>query len=148
MFERFTDRSRKVMKLANIQAEQSNPKYVNTEHILLGLLMEGTGVGVTALKNLGIDLNKLGMELEQKPIPNDYQFSVAKAPYVPLAMKVIEYAIDEARALKLKYIGTEHILLGLFRETDGVAYKVLSSKGLKIEDVRKEILKINAGNPL
>ena len=145
MFERFTDRAREVMKLANEQAEQSNPKYINTEHILLGLLKEGSGVGAAALKNLGIDIKKLYMEVEKKltPIGTD-AVSAEKYPPTPLAIKVIEYSIEEARALNHKYIGTEHILLSLFRVTDGVAAQVLMDSGLKIENVRKEILNILA----
>jgi ATP-dependent Clp protease ATP-binding subunit ClpC len=117
MFERFTDRARKVMALANQEAQRFNHEYIGTEHILLGLVKEGSGVGA--------DMVTMG-----------------KLPQTPRAKKVIEFAIEEARALNHNYVGTEHILLGLLRETEGIAAQVLMNLGLKLENVRQEVLNL------
>lgn len=142
MFERFTDRARKVMALANQEAQRFNHEFIGTEHILLGLVKEGSGVGATVLKNLDVDIKKLRIEVE-KLVPNGPDMvTMGKLPQTPKAKKVIEYAIEEARALNHNYVGTEHILLGLLREADGIAAQVLMSIGLKLEDVRQEVLNL------
>ena len=142
MFERFTDRARKVMALANQEAQRFNHEFIGTEHILLGLVKEGSGVGATVLKNLDVDIKKLRLEIEKLVHPGPDMVTMGKLPQTPRARKVIEYAIEEARALNHNYIGTEHLLLGLLRETDGIAAQVLMNLGLKLEDVREEVLNL------
>jgi ATP-dependent Clp protease ATP-binding subunit ClpC len=142
MFERFTDRARKVMALANQEAQRFNHDVIGTEHILLGLVKEGSGVGATVLKNFDVDIKKLRLEVEKHVKSGPDMVTMGKLPQSPRAKKVIEYAIEEARALNHNYVGTEHILLGLLRETEGIAAQVLMSLGLKLEDVRQEILNL------
>ncbi|MHC4715632.1 MAG: ATP-dependent Clp protease ATP-binding subunit [Planctomycetota bacterium] len=140
MFERFTDRARKVMALATQEAQRFNHEYVGTEHILLGLVKEGTGVGANVLKNLGVDLHKVRMEVERLVKSGPEMVTMGKLPQTPRAKKVIEYAIEEARNLNHNYVGTEHLLLGLLREREGVAAQVLMNMGLKLDEVREEVL--------
>jgi len=142
MFERFTDRARKVMALANQEAQRFNHEYIGTEHILLGLVKEGSGVGATVLKNLDVDIKKLRLEVEKLVKSGPDMVTMGKLPQTPRAKKVIEYAIEEARALNHNYVGTEHILLGLLRETEGIAAQVLMGMGLKLEDIRQEVLNL------
>jgi ATP-dependent Clp protease ATP-binding subunit ClpC len=142
MFERFTDRARKVMALANQEAQRFNHEHIGTEHILLGLVKEGSGVGATVLKNLDVDIKKLRLEVEKHVKSGPDLVTMGKLPQTPRAKKVIEYAIEEARALNHNYVGTEHILLGLLRETEGVAAQVLMGLGLKLEEVRQEVLNL------
>jgi len=142
MFERFTDRARKVMALANQEAQRFNHEYIGTEHILLGLVKEGSGVGATVLKNLDVDIKKLRLEVEKLVKSGPDMVTMGKLPQTPRAKKVIEYAIEEARALNHNYVGTEHLLLGLLRETEGIAAQVLMNLGLKLEDVRQEVLNL------
>jgi ATP-dependent Clp protease ATP-binding subunit ClpC len=142
MFERLTDRARKVMALANQEAQRFNHEYIGTEHILLGLVKEGSGVGANVLKNLDIDLRKVRLEVEKLVKSGPDMVTMGKLPQTPRAKKVIEYAIEEARSLNHNYVGTEHLLLGLLREQDGVAAQVLMNLGLKLEDVREEVLNL------
>jgi ATP-dependent Clp protease ATP-binding subunit ClpC len=146
MFERFTDRARKVMALANQEAQRLNHEYIGTEHILLGLVKEGSGVGATVLKQLDVDLRKVRMEVEKLVKSGPDMVTMGKLPQTPRAKKVIEYAIEEARNLGHNYVGTEHLLLGLLREQDGVAAQVLVNLGLKLEDVREEVLNLLGAN--
>ena len=142
MFERLTDRARKVMALANQEAQRFNHEYIGTEHILLGLVKEGSGVGANVLKNLDIDLRKVRLEVEKLVKSGPEMVTMGKLPQTPRAKKVIEYAIEEARNLNHNYVGTEHLLLGLLREHDGVAAQVLMNLGLKLEEVREEVLNL------
>ena len=142
MFERFTDRARKVMALANQEAQRFNHEYIGTEHVLLGLVKEGSGVGATVLKNLDVDIKKLRLEVEKQVKSGPDMVTMGKLPQTPRAKKVIEYAIEEARSLNHNYVGTEHILLGILRETEGIAAQVLMSVGLKLEEVRQEVLNL------
>ena len=142
MFERFTDRARKVMALANQEAQRFNHEFIGTEHILLGLVKEGSGVGATVLKNLDVDIKKLRLEVEKMVKSGPDMVTMGKLPQTPRAKKVIEYAVEEARSLNHNYVGTEHILLGLLRETEGIAAQVLMHLGLKLEDVRQEVLNL------
>src|ERR1700754_4552899 len=142
MFERFTDRARKVMALANQEAQRFNHEYIGTEHILLGLVKEGSGVGANVLKNLDVDLRKVRLEVEKLVKSGPDMVTMGKLPQTPRAKKVIEYAIEEARNLGHNYVGTEHLLLGLLREKDGVAAQVLMNLGLKLEEVREEVLNL------
>lgn len=141
MFERFTDRAKKVMALANQEAQRFNHEYIGTEHILLGLVKEGSGVGASALKSLGVDLLKVRLEVEKlvKSGP-EICTTTGKLPQTPRSKRVIEEAIEEARNLNHNYVGTEHLLLGLLREQEGTAAQVLTGLGLKLETVRAEVL--------
>src|SRR4051794_5842708 len=147
MFERFTDRARKVMALANQEAQRFNHEYIGTEHILLGLVKEGSGVGANVLKNLDVDLKKVRLEVEKLVKSGPDMVAMGKLPQTPRAKKVIEYAIEEARNLNHNYVGTEHLLLGLLREQDGVAAQVLMNLGLKLEEVREEVLNLLGAVP-
>ncbi len=142
MYERFTDRARKVMQLANQEAQRFNHEYIGTEHILLGLVKEGSGVAANVLKNLDVDLRKIRIEVEKIVQTGPDMVTMGKLPQTPRAKKVIEYAMDEARNLNHNYVGTEHLLLGLLREQEGVAAQVLMNLGLKLEDVRDEVLNL------
>jgi ATP-dependent Clp protease ATP-binding subunit ClpC len=148
MYERFTDRARKVMQLANQEAQRFNHEYIGTEHILLGLVKEGTGVAANVLKNLDIDLRKIRMEVEKIVQAGPDMVTMGKLPQTPRAKKVIEYSIEEARNLNHNYVGTEHLLLGLLREQEGVAAQVLMNLGLKLEDVREEVLNLLGHNSM
>ena len=140
MFERFTERARKVMALANQEAQRFNHEFVGTEHVLLGLVKEGSGVGANVLKNLGVDLHKVRMEVEKIVKPGPDMVTMGKLPQTPKTKKVIEFSIEEARHLNHNYVGTEHLLLGLLREPDGVAAQVLMNLNLKLDEVRDEEL--------
>lgn len=142
MYERFTDRARKVMQLANQEAQRFNHEYIGTEHVLLGLVKEGSGVAANVLKNLEVDLRKIRLEVEKIVQSGPDMVTMGKLPQTPRAKKVIEYAMEEARNLNHNYVGTEHLLLGLLREQEGVAAQVLMNLGLKLEDVREEVLNL------
>ena len=142
MYERFTDRARKVMQLANQEAQRFNHEYIGTEHILLGLVKEGSGVAANVLKNLDVDLRKIRLEVEKLVQSGPEMVTMGKLPQTPRAKKVIEYSMEEARQLNHNYVGTEHILLGLLREQEGVAAQVLMNLGLKLEEVRDEVLNL------
>lgn len=145
MYERFTDRARKVMQLANQEAQRFNHEYIGTEHILLGLVKEGSGVAANVLKNLDVDLRKIRLEVEKLVQSGPEMVTIGKLPQTPRAKKVIEYSMEEARNLNHNYVGTEHILLGLLREQEGVAAQVLMNLGLKLDDVREEVLNLLGG---
>ncbi len=147
MYERFTDRARKVMQLANQEAQRFNHEYIGTEHMLLGLVKEGTGVAANVLKNLDVDLRKIRLEVEKLVQSGPEMITMGKLPQTPRAKKVIEYSMEEARNLNHNFVGTEHILLGLLREQEGVAAQVLMNLGLKLEEVREEVLNL-LGNGL
>ena len=142
MYERFTDRARKVMQLANQEAQRFNHEYIGTEHILLGLVKEGSGVAANVLKNLDVDLRKIRLEVEKLVQSGPEMVTMGKLPQTPRAKKVIEYSMEEARNLNHNYVGTEHILLGLLREQEGVAAQVLMNLGLKLDEVRDEVLNL------
>src|SRR6202051_484944 len=142
MYERFTDRARKVMQLANQEAQRFNHEYVGTEHVLLGLIKEGSGVAANVLKNLDVDLRKIRNEVEKIVQAGPDMVTMGKLPQTPRAKKVIEYAIEEARNLNHNYVGTEHLLLGLLREQEGVAAQVLMNLNLKLDEVREEVLNL------
>src|SRR5260370_19479569 len=142
MYERFTDRARKVMELANMEAQRFNHEYIGTEHVLLGLIKEGAGTGAQALQNLGIDLRKVRLEVEKIVYFGPDTVTMARLPQTPRTKKVIEYAIEEARNLSHNYVGTEHLLLGLLREQEGVASQVLMNLGLRLERARDEVLNL------
>src|SRR5262249_27862247 len=139
MFEKFTDRSRKIMALANQEAQRFNHAYIGTEHILLGLVKEGSGVGANALRNLGVDLHAVRMETQNRLEAGPNEVGFGKLPTTTGAKKVIEYAIEEARNFGHRYVGSEHILLGLLREMDGIAASVLVRMGATITTARAEV---------
>src|SRR5467141_1759342 len=118
MYERFTDRARKVMQLANQEAQRFNHEYIGTEHILLGLIAEGSGVAANVLKNLDVDLRKIRLEVARLVQSGPDIVTMGELPLTPLAKKVIENSVEEARKLIHNYVGTEHILLGLLREKE------------------------------
>ncbi|MEX0930492.1 MAG: Clp protease N-terminal domain-containing protein [Candidatus Paceibacterota bacterium] len=142
MYELFTDRARKVMALANHKAQQLNHKFVGTEHLLLALVKEGTGFGVQMLKGLNLDPKKVRAEVVRLFKANTDITIIGVVPLAPGAEKVIEYATEEARNLNLNYVGTEHLLLGLLREYDGVAAQVLTNLGIKLGEAREKLLEI------
>jgi four helix bundle protein len=142
MYERFTDRARKVMALANQEARRFNHEYIGTEHILLGLVLEGSSTGATVMKNLGVDLAALRAEVQKLVQRGPDVVTIGKLPQTPRAKQVIECAIEEARALNHNYVGTEHILLGLLRVRDGIAAQMLMNLGLQLEAVRHEVLRL------
>ena len=135
------------MQLANQEAQRFNHEYIGTEHMLLGLVKEGTGVAANVLKNLEVDLRKIRLEVEKLVQSGPEMITMGKLPQTPRAKKVIEYSMEEARNLNHNFVGTEHILLGLLREQEGVAAQVLMNLGLKLEEVREEVLNL-LGNGL
>jgi ATP-dependent Clp protease ATP-binding subunit ClpC len=132
MFERFTERARLAVQLANQEALRLNHEYMGTEHLLLGLMKEGSDTAATVLRDLGIDIKRVRIEVEKLVKPGSEMISMGKLPQTPLASKVIAYSIEEAKLLNDTNIGTGHILLGLLRETTGVAAQVLLNLGLKL----------------
>ncbi|MFH1062424.1 MAG: Clp protease N-terminal domain-containing protein, partial [Candidatus Omnitrophota bacterium] len=142
MFDRFTERARKVILLAKEEAKRFNHDYIGTEHILLGLIKEGEGVAAAVLQNLGLNLEMIRLEVEKLVQPGPSTVTSGDIPFTPKAKKVIELAMDEAKSLGHNYIGTEHLLLGLIRESEGVASQVLLNLGLDLNKVRKEIMEL------
>ena len=142
MYERFTDRARKVLQLANQEAQHFGHEFVGTEHILLGLVMEGSGVAANVLKNLDIALRKIRQEIEKIIQSGPDRTTTGRRPQTPRAKKVIEYAIEAARNLGHNYVGTEHLLLGLLREEEAAAAQILMNLGLRLDAVRAEVLMV------
>jgi ATP-dependent Clp protease ATP-binding subunit ClpA len=142
MFERFTDRARKVMALANQEAQRFNHEYIGTEHVLLGICKEGSGVGANVLRNMYIDLYILRLEVEKHVRSGPETVTLGKLPQTPRTKKVIEYATEDARSLGHNHVGTEHLLLGLLREKEGVACQVLRDLNLELDEVRTETLEL------
>lgn len=140
-FDKFTERARKVLSLAQEEAQRFQHNYIGTEHLLLGLVREREGVAGQVLLSLGVDLEKVRQAVEHI-IGRGDRIVLGEVGLTPRAKKVIELAVDEARRLDHHYIGTEHLLLGLIREGDGIAAGVLQSMGVKLEDVRAKILEI------
>lgn len=142
MFERFTDRSRRVILLAKEEAKKFNHDYIGTEHILLGLIKEGHGVAAAVLKNMGLNLDKISFEVSKLVKAGPPTKIEGDIPFTAKAKKVIELAMEEARQLGHNYVGTEHLLLGLIAEGEGVASQVLMNLGLKLERVRQEVMNL------
>jgi hypothetical protein len=140
MYERFTDRARKVMKLANEEAQRLRHEYIGTEHILLGLIKEGNGVGTNVLRNLDVDLHKVRLAVEELVGSGPNMVADEALPLTPRTKKALEYAMREACDLDHNYVGTEHILLGLLREDESVAAQILMNLGLRLKEVREEVL--------
>ena len=142
MFNKFTERARKVILLAKQEAKRFNHDYIGTEHILLGLLREGEGVAAAVLQSLGMNLNNIRLEVEKLVQVGPATVISGDLPFTPKAKKVMELAMEEARTLGHNYIGTEHLLLGLIREGEGVASQVFMNMGLDLEKVREEVIKL------
>ncbi len=142
MFDRFTERARKVIILAKEEAKRFNHDYIGTEHILLGLIKEGESVAAAVLQNLGLSLDTIRLEVEKLVQFGPSTVVSGDIPFTPKAKKVIELAMDEARRLGHNYIGTEHLLLGLIKEGEGVASHVLMNVGLDLNKVRAEVIKL------
>lgn len=142
MSTRFTERAQRVILIAQEEAKRLNHDYVGTEHILLGLIALGEGVAAQVLANLGIDLRRVRAEIEKIVGTGDNMMLLGEIPFTPRAKKVLEYAVEEAQHMGHSYIGTEHILLGLIREEEGVAARVLENLGLKLDVVREEVLNL------
>jgi ATP-dependent Clp protease ATP-binding subunit ClpC len=140
-FEKFTERARKVLSLAQDEAQRFNHNYIGTEHLLLGLVREGDGVAAKVLANLGVELNKVRSAVEFI-IGRGDRIVLGEIGLTPRAKKVIELAVDEARRLNHHYIGTEHLLLGLVREGEGIAAGVLESLGVNLEKVRTQTIQV------
>jgi len=144
MFERFTDRARRVVVLAQEEARMLNHNYIGTEHILLGLIHEGEGVAAKALESLGISLDAVRQQVEEI-IGQGQQAPSGHIPFTPRAKKVLELSLREALQLGHNYIGTEHILLGLIREGEGVAAQVLVKLGADLSRVRQQVIQLLHG---
>jgi ATP-dependent Clp protease ATP-binding subunit ClpA len=140
-FGKFTERARKVLSLAQEEAQRFQHNYIGTEHLLLGLVREGEGVAAKVLNNLGVDLNKVRSTVEFI-IGRGDRIVLGEIGLTPRAKKVIELAVDEARRLNHHYIGTEHLLLGLVREGEGIASGVLESLGVNLERVRTQTIMV------
>ena len=144
MFERFTDRARRVVVLAQEEARNLNHNYIGTEHILLGLIHEGEGVAAQALEAMGISLESVREQVEEI-IGQGTEAPSGHIPFTPRAKKVLEYSLREALQLGHNYIGTEHILLGLIREGDGVAAQVLTNLGADLPSVCQQVIQLLNG---
>src|SRR5213080_2641096 len=140
-FDKFTERARKVLTLAQEEATRFNHNYIGTEHLLLGLIREGGGVAAKVLNNLGVELDNVRSQVEFI-IGRGDRMIAGEIGLTPRAKKVIELAVDEARRLGHHYIGTEHLLLGLVREGEGIAAGVLESLGVRLEQARRETLAV------
>lgn len=140
-FHRFTERARKVMQLAQEEAQRFQHNYIGTEHLLLGLVREGEGVAAKVLKSFDVDLEKVRRAVEQIIKRGDRPV-FGEVGFTPRAKKVIELAVDEARRLNHHYIGTEHLLLGLLREGEGIGAGVLESFGLSLQQVREKTIQV------
>ncbi|MCD6317860.1 ATP-dependent Clp protease ATP-binding subunit [Candidatus Aerophobetes bacterium] len=145
MFNRFTERARRAILLAREEAKRLDHDYLGTEHLLLGLIREGEGIAATALQNLGIDLGQVRQEVEKAVGRGGGSLFLGQIPFTPRAKKVLELAVTEARDLGHNYIGTEHLLLGLIREGEGVAAQILNSLGADLDRVREEVVNLLGG---
>src|SRR2546427_4664856 len=144
MFERFTDRARRVVVLAQEEARMLNHNYIGTEHLLLGLIHEGEGVAAKALESMGISLEAVRQQVEEI-IGQGQAAPTGHIPFTPRAKKVLELSLREALQLGHNYIGTEHILLGLIREGEGVAAQVLQKLGADLNRVRQTVIQLLSG---
>ncbi|MCK4533402.1 AAA family ATPase, partial [bacterium] len=142
MLNRFTERAQKVILLAQEEAKRLNHDYLGTEHILLGLVALGEGVAATVLINLGVDLEKVRKAVEKIVGVGESVLVLGEVPFTPRAKKVLELAVEEARKMQHRYVGTEHLLLGLIREGEGIAARVLENLKLNLERVRQETINL------
>ena len=142
MFNRFTERARKVIILAKEEARRFNHDYIGTEHILLGLIREGEGVAAAVLQKMGVSLENIRIEIEKLVQPGPTTQIIGDIPFTPRAKKALELSAEEARSLGHNYIGTEHLLLGLIREGEGIASQVLLNLGMDLNTVRNEVMEL------
>ncbi|MCB9772492.1 MAG: ATP-dependent Clp protease ATP-binding subunit [Candidatus Omnitrophica bacterium] len=142
MFNRFTERARKVIVYAKEEARRFNHDYIGTEHLLMGLIREGEGVAAAVLQKLGLDLETIRIEVEKLVQPGPQTQVLGDIPFTPRSKKALELAAEEARALGHNYIGTEHLLLGLVKEGEGMAYRVLLNLGLDLGKLRNEVMEL------
>ncbi|MFQ5673535.1 MAG: ATP-dependent Clp protease ATP-binding subunit [Nitrospinales bacterium] len=142
MFKRFTERARRVIILAREEAELYRHEYLGTEHIMQGILKDGGGIAVAIIQKSGIDLGQMKQELEKNLPKSSNSLIVGDIPFTSRAKKVLEFAVEEARSMNHNYIGTEHLLLGLLKEKEGVACRVLNSFGMSFDDVKEKILEM------
>jgi len=140
-FNKFTERARKVLHLAQEEAQRLKHNYIGTEHLLLGLIREGDGVAAKVLSNLGVDLDKARSSVESV-LGRGNRVVIGEIGFTPRAKKVIELAVDEARRLHHHYLGTEHLLLGLVREGQGIGAGVLESLGVSLEKARVQTMQV------
>jgi ATP-dependent Clp protease ATP-binding subunit ClpC len=138
-FDKFTERARKVLQLAQEEAQRFNHNYIGTEHLLLGLVREGEGVAAKVLGNLGVELNNVRSSVEFIIGRGDRTLA-GDIGLTPRAKKVLQLSFDEARRLNHSYIGTEHLLLSLVREGEGIAASVLESQGVSLGKVRSQVI--------
>src|ERR1700749_168958 len=142
MSSRFTERAQRVILIAQEEAKRLNHDYVGTEHILLGLIALGEGVAAQVLANLGVDLRRVRAEIEKIVGTGDNVMLLGEIPFTPRAKKVLELAVEEAQNMGHNYVGTEHLLLGLIREEEGVAARVLENLGVRLDVVREEVISL------
>src|SRR5882672_8292487 len=142
MFKRFTERARRVIILAREEAERHHNEYLGTEHILRGMLKDGGGIAITVLQKAGLSIDQIRMEVERHLPRNANALIVGEIPFTPKANKVLEYGVEEARLMGHNYIGTEHLLLGLLKEKEGIAAKVLNALGIRLVETREKILNL------
>jgi ATP-dependent Clp protease ATP-binding subunit ClpC len=144
MFERFTDRARRAVVQAQEEARTLNHDFIGTEHILLGLVGEGQGVAAKALESLGVSMEAVRQRVEDIVPPGQVEVRTGHIPFTPRAKKVLELSLSESKLLGHRYIGTEHILLGLLREGEGVAAQVLAALGADLDGVRERVVQLLA----
>ena len=142
MWDRFTERAKHVVGMAREEATRLGSEYVRTEHILLGLCKEPDGIAAKALENLGVDIDQLAAEIESQVQPGNAMIASDEISFTPRAKKVLELAVDEARRFNHSYIGTEHILLGLLKEGEGIAAKVLQDMKIDLGRIQAEVIKL------
>src|SRR5262245_32364152 len=142
MSNRFTERAQRVILIAQEEAKRLNHDYVGTEHLLLGLIALGEGVAAQVLANLGVDLRRVRSEIEKIVGTGDNVMLLGEIPFTPRAKKVLELAVEEAQNMGHNYVGTEHLLLGLIREEEAVAARVLENIGVRLDVVREEVISL------
>ena len=142
MFKRFTERARRVIILAREEAELYRHEYLGTEHILQGVIKDGGGIAVAIIQKTGTDLTQLKKELDKNLPRRSSSLIVGDIPFTSRAKKILEFAVEEARSLNHNYIGTEHLLLGLLKEKEGVACRILNGFGVYFDDVKEKIVEM------
>ena len=145
MFERFTERAREVVVLAQDEARRLKHNYIGTEHLLLGVLREEEGIGARVLESLGVTLEEARAQLVRIIGPGDEPLVTGQIPFTPRAKKVLELSLKEALSLGHRYIGTEHILLGIARVNDGIAVQILDAFDADGETIREEVIRVLGG---
>ncbi|OGZ69696.1 MAG: hypothetical protein A3D44_00445 [Candidatus Staskawiczbacteria bacterium RIFCSPHIGHO2_02_FULL_42_22] len=148
MYENFTDRACRVMAWAEHEAKRFNHQYIGSEHVLLGLAKEGSGVGANALKNIGVDLHRIRLEVEKIVQIGPDGPSIGKLTNTPTTKRILDFSYLEARGLGHRRVGTEHLLLAILRDQESIACKILMNLGVKLEEVRQEVNFLLGNEPL